>query len=341
MAIPQREERDLLGHDAFSLIAPTHQPAIAALPPEELRAIATRLRAEHAKLRDLIREGHRAKRGKGDARAAANAEAGKATRRKQVYASALKRVNSRFDELTQERRRAEHRAALRKRSPAVRRCARNIRVRALVPASACRTKGMRRAGTTCVARGWAAFPPRISVLRHAATGNPLLAAGGLRRSLPRQGEYATRAQDRLAIGGADPLGKHERPGAAQQHGLTLQPGAKHGWRQIIRIQADGGEEPRHAGQVEAANAKCEVGEGRQHAAMGHVLAVAMALFNAQPKGERPVIPPDHDGADGFQKRPPGRARHEAFRDGGQGRLIQGRATFRHDRGRGDPIPEAR
>ncbi|MCA3279265.1 MAG: hypothetical protein ING10_08360 [Roseomonas sp.] len=112
MAISQREERELLGHDAFSLIAPTHQPAIAALPPEELRAIATRLRAEHAKLRDLIREGHRAKRGKGDARAAANAEAGKATRRKQVYASALKRVNSRFDELTQERRREEHRAAL-------------------------------------------------------------------------------------------------------------------------------------------------------------------------------------------------------------------------------------
>ena len=112
MAISQHEERDLLGHDAFSLIASTHQPAIAALPPEELRAIATRLRAEHAKLRDLIREGHRAKRGKGDARAAANAEAGKATRRKQVYASALKRVNSRFDELTQERRRAEHRAAL-------------------------------------------------------------------------------------------------------------------------------------------------------------------------------------------------------------------------------------
>ncbi|MFM7690404.1 MAG: hypothetical protein ACKPAC_13260 [Alphaproteobacteria bacterium] len=112
MAISQREERDLLGHDAFSLIAPTHQPAIAALPPDELRAIATRLRAEHAKLRDLIREGHRAKRGKGDARAAANAEAGKATRRKQVYASALKRVNSRFDELTQERRREEHRAAL-------------------------------------------------------------------------------------------------------------------------------------------------------------------------------------------------------------------------------------
>ena len=112
MATSQREERELLGHDAFSLIAPTHQPAIAALPPDELRTLATRLRAEHARLRDLIREGKRAKRGKGDARAAANVEAGKATRQKQVYAAALKRVNSRFDELTQERRREEHRAAL-------------------------------------------------------------------------------------------------------------------------------------------------------------------------------------------------------------------------------------
>jgi hypothetical protein len=113
MATSQREERELLGHDAFALIVPTHQPAISALPPEELRVIATRLRAEHAKLQDLIREGHRAKRGKGDTRAAANAEVGKATRRKQVYAAALKRVNSRFDELTHDRRRAEQRAALR------------------------------------------------------------------------------------------------------------------------------------------------------------------------------------------------------------------------------------
>jgi uncharacterized protein involved in exopolysaccharide biosynthesis len=107
MATSQREERELLGHDAFALIAPSHQPAIAAMPPEELRTLATRLRTEHAKLRDLIREGKRAKRGKGDARAAATAEAGKAARRKQVYAAALKRVNNRFEELTH-----EHRAAL-------------------------------------------------------------------------------------------------------------------------------------------------------------------------------------------------------------------------------------
>jgi len=112
MAFTKREERALLGHDNFALIEPSHQPAIAMLPPEELRALATRLRAEHTKLRDLIREGRRAQRGKGDARVAANAEASQAARRKQVYAAALKRVNKRFDELTHDRRRTEHRAAL-------------------------------------------------------------------------------------------------------------------------------------------------------------------------------------------------------------------------------------
>lgn len=112
MAMTQREERTLLGHDAFQLVAPTHYPALEALPVEELRSLATRLRAEHARARDLIREGRRAKRGKGEARNASAAEAGKATRRKQVYAAALKRVNRRFEELTHERRRAEHRAAL-------------------------------------------------------------------------------------------------------------------------------------------------------------------------------------------------------------------------------------
>lgn len=112
VATTQREERALLGEAGFSLVAPTHHPAIATLPPDELRALAARLRAEHARARDLIREGKRARRGKGEARSASSAEAGLATRRKQVYASALKRVNSRFEALTRDRLREEHRAAL-------------------------------------------------------------------------------------------------------------------------------------------------------------------------------------------------------------------------------------
>lgn len=112
MPASQREERALLGHDAFQLVAQTHYPTLATLPAEELRGIAARLREQHDRARDLLREGRRARSGKGPARPASSAEAGRLAERKQVYAAALKRVNSRFEALTQERRRAEHRAAL-------------------------------------------------------------------------------------------------------------------------------------------------------------------------------------------------------------------------------------
>jgi hypothetical protein len=112
MATTQREERRLLGHEGFALVAPSHHPAIAQLPPEELRALAGRLRAAHDKLRDLIREARRARRGKGSARSAAAQEAEKATQRKQIYAAALKRVNRRFEALTHDRIKEANRQAL-------------------------------------------------------------------------------------------------------------------------------------------------------------------------------------------------------------------------------------
>jgi hypothetical protein len=62
--------------------------------------------------------------------------------------------------------------------------------------------------------------------------------------------------------------------------------------------------------------------------MGHVLAVAMALFDPEAKGQRAQIAPDHDGADGVQKGAAGGARDEAFRGSGGDKLIQGEATFR-------------
>ena len=166
----------------------------------------------------------------------------------------------------------------------------------------------------------------VAAVLSKATGE----TGSLTHNLPRQGKNPACTQNGLAIRHADPLRENQRAGAAQQYRFTLQPGAKQRRRQIVRIQADGGEEPRHPSQIEAANPERQVGKSRQHAAMGHVLAVAVALINAQPKGKRPVISPDHDGADGFQKRPASRARHEAFRNGQGDRLIQGRATFALD-----------
>ena len=152
--------------------------------------------------------------------------------------------------------------------------------------------------------------------------------GSLTHYLPRQGKNPACTQNGLAIRHADPLREYQRTRAAQQHGFTLQPGTKQGRRKVIRIQAYGGEETRHPGQIEATNPERQIGKSRQHATMGHVLAVAVALFNTEPEGKRPVISADHDGADGFQKRASGGAGHEAFRDGGGGRVIQGRATFR-------------
>ena len=160
----------------------------------------------------------------------------------------------------------------------------------------------------------------VAAVLSKATGE----TGSLTHNLPRQGKNPACTQNGLAIRHADPLRENQRAGAAQQYRFTLQPGAKQRRRQIVRIQADGGEEPRHPSQIEAANPERQVGKSRQHAAVGHVLTIAMPLFNAQPEGKRPVISADHDGAYGFQKRASGGARHEAFRNGGGNKVIQGR-----------------
>jgi hypothetical protein len=103
MAMTQREERALLSAAEFELVAPTHYPALGSLPPAELRRIATRLRDQHARARDLLREGRRARRGKGDARGAATAQAERLAVKKQAFAAALKRVNRRFATLGEAR----------------------------------------------------------------------------------------------------------------------------------------------------------------------------------------------------------------------------------------------
>lgn len=113
MAITRREERGLLSSAEFELIGPSHHPQVAALDGEALRALATRLREGHGQARDLLRAGRRARSGKGEARAASSVSHEKLSRKKQVFAAALKRVNARFEELAGERQRREHRAALR------------------------------------------------------------------------------------------------------------------------------------------------------------------------------------------------------------------------------------
>lgn len=113
MAATRRDEKRLLPHDEAVFLEATHYPALERLPAEELRAIATRLREQHARARDVMRAGRRARSGKGSAGAASNAEAGRLGERKQLYAAALKRVNARFATVSAERLSAERSARLR------------------------------------------------------------------------------------------------------------------------------------------------------------------------------------------------------------------------------------
>jgi hypothetical protein len=112
MAITRREEQRLLTHEEQESLAPTHHPQLGVLPPEELRALAFRLRGHRKRARDLIREAARARRGKGEARAATGA-AEKLSHKKQVFAAGLRRVNAQFARLEAEQRRGRNAEALR------------------------------------------------------------------------------------------------------------------------------------------------------------------------------------------------------------------------------------
>jgi hypothetical protein len=104
-------ERRLLGDD-FAAIAPSHYPVLTDLPAEEVLALARALREQRDRLRGMVHANRRARRGKGEPRAAAGNDAALA-RRKQVFAAALKRVNHRLDVLHGQARRAWHAASLR------------------------------------------------------------------------------------------------------------------------------------------------------------------------------------------------------------------------------------
>lgn len=111
MASSIAAERRLLGDD-FATVAPSHYPALADMPAEEVLALARTLRDQRDRLRGMVHTNRRARRGKGEARATAGNDAALA-RRKQVFAAALKRVNHRLDVLHGQARRAWHAAALR------------------------------------------------------------------------------------------------------------------------------------------------------------------------------------------------------------------------------------
>jgi hypothetical protein len=115
MSVPCKFERSLLSHEEHETIRLTHHPAIYEVEVAELEAMRPRLRKMRDKERTLGRQKRREGRGKAEARGESfpgNAE--HASKRKQVFAAALKRVNTELRRLHNLTARTAHVEAARK-----------------------------------------------------------------------------------------------------------------------------------------------------------------------------------------------------------------------------------
>jgi hypothetical protein len=100
MSIPAKTEQSLLNHDELEIVRGTHHPAIYDSDPAALKALKTRLRDTLGKERTLSRQKRREVRGKAEARGKSfPGTSERPQQRKQVFASALKRVNRELDRL--------------------------------------------------------------------------------------------------------------------------------------------------------------------------------------------------------------------------------------------------
>jgi hypothetical protein len=115
MSVPCKFERSLLSHEEYETIRLTHHPAIYDVEAAELEAMRPRLRKMRDKERTLGRQKQREERGKAEARGASfPGTAEHASRRKQVFAAALKRVNKEHRRLRNLAIRTAHVEAARK-----------------------------------------------------------------------------------------------------------------------------------------------------------------------------------------------------------------------------------
>lgn len=95
MSVACKYERSILSHEEYETIRLTHHPAIYDVAVTELEAMRPRLRQMRAKERTVSRHKQRESRGKGEPRGASfPGTAAHASERKQVFAAALKRVNT-------------------------------------------------------------------------------------------------------------------------------------------------------------------------------------------------------------------------------------------------------
>jgi hypothetical protein len=126
MGIATKGERRLLSENEYEPLVRSHYPALQLLEHRELVELARWLRSQRARAQDIIRDRRRVRRGKADPRSQADetaSERGLAAK-KQVFAHALKRVNTRLHQLNATAKRARnverlHAALQRKRSAPV------------------------------------------------------------------------------------------------------------------------------------------------------------------------------------------------------------------------------
>ena len=95
MAQSLKFERSHTNKEEFDILSRTHFPALLDLENDELSAAQSRIRTLRAKERTMVQDMRRHIRGKGQPRGGSfpgNVE--KPTQRKQIFATALKRINS-------------------------------------------------------------------------------------------------------------------------------------------------------------------------------------------------------------------------------------------------------
>ena len=115
MSVPCKFERSLLSHEEYETIRLTRHPAIYDVEMAELEAMRPRLRKMRDKEQTLGRQRRREARGKAGARGASfPATAEHASKRKQVFAAALKRLNNELRRLHNLAARTAHVEAARK-----------------------------------------------------------------------------------------------------------------------------------------------------------------------------------------------------------------------------------
>ncbi len=114
MGVEFAAEQGLLAESELGPVRQSHYPVLEELPREDVVDLARWLRGQHGRVRDIIRDRRRVRRGKAEPRGATPetpSERGLAAK-KQVFARALKRVNARLSQISAAARRASSIAAM-------------------------------------------------------------------------------------------------------------------------------------------------------------------------------------------------------------------------------------